>query len=167
MNIFVLDKNPCEVPKMLCDLHLNKMLIEALQLLSTEERLRGNTNEHLYKITHQNHPCRLCLSNFDNYLWLVRYVVASIQEWEYRFDKIHGCNTIYESCFKWLLSTPNDYMETNLSFPKCMPDEFKVGDSDINSIVESYQNYYRYKKTIISRWKYTKREEPEWLNDIN
>lgn len=107
------------------------------------------------------------MSNFHNYIWLVRYVKASIDEWEYRFGKIHGCNIIYEKRFKWLLAATNESSESMLSFPKCMPDEFKVGDSSLDSIVKSYQNYYRHKKTIISRLKYTKREEPEWMNEIN
>jgi hypothetical protein len=38
-----------------------------------------------------------------------------------------------------------------------MPDEYKV-----NSVVESYRNYYNGAKADFAKW--TKRESPEWFN---
>lgn len=49
------------------------------------------------------------------------------------------------------------------TFPKCMPDEFKVGGDDIDSVVQSYRNYYKYKQQTLKRFRYTKRDVPEWL----
>ena len=68
MNIFVLDPSPRIAAQSLCDVHVVKMILESAQLLSTQDRLAGVL--HGYAITHENHPCRICLSNPANYLWL-------------------------------------------------------------------------------------------------
>lgn len=41
--------------------------------------------------------------------------------------------------------------------PKCMPDKYKV-----DSVVESYRNYYIGDKSNLFKW--TKRKIPEWVD---
>ena len=72
MNIFVLDRDPIKSAEMMCDAHVVKMIVESCQLLSTDDRIRGMNSDVdiLYKATHENHPCRRCLSeewNIDTY----------------------------------------------------------------------------------------------------
>jgi hypothetical protein len=56
-----------------------------------------------------------------------------------------------------------DNKATLCTFPKCMPDKFKVLGIDIDSVVQSYRNYYKYKQKTMQRFRYTRREMPEWL----
>jgi len=67
VNIFVLSINPVEAASFHCDQHLNKMILETAQLMSTaifylrREPHYNYIRSHIYKPTHQNHPCSLWL----------------------------------------------------------------------------------------------------------
>ena len=159
MNIFYLDRNPYKASKMLMDVHLRKLLVETAQLLCTHDILCGK--ERPLKPTHRNHPCRVCLSEEDNYKWLVTYMRGMLNEYYHRFHKFHA----YESL--WNRFYANDMLDVSRhseyrSFPQCMPDEWKRDDT-----VEAYRLYYRWKKFDFSMrnisTKYTNREKPEWL----
>ena len=173
MNIFVTDLNPFKAAKNLCDAHVIKMIVESCQLLSTHDRLNG-LEEDRYKITHKNHPCRKCLSNESNYIWLQYHLYGLCKEYTLRFGKIHKSQFLLEKY--WLRNDSEelythkvDFLENyselvdNTSFPECMPLEFKNNGTDIFNVIMSYRNYYRYKKKTILRWKYTKTNEPFWL----
>jgi hypothetical protein len=62
MNIFFLDWDPKKCAEYICNIHLNKMLIEGVQILYSVYHL---LNPELllisdlipYKLTHKNHPC--------------------------------------------------------------------------------------------------------------
>ena len=41
MNIFVVDKNPIEAARALCDVHVNKMIVESMQMLTTALKQSG------------------------------------------------------------------------------------------------------------------------------
>jgi hypothetical protein len=50
---------------------------------------------------------------------------------------------------------PDDnWNEQSLSFPKCMDDDCKVGGDDLDSVVDSYRNYYNSKKKSMFRFTY-------------
>lgn len=189
MNIFVLDIDPIKSATMLCDVHVVKMILESCQLLSTDFRCNfdikgGDYNDlHLYKSTHVNHPCRLCLDNYNNHIWLIFHTYALIKEYEYRYGRIHKSYDLFKHY--WELPAMNKYWNNfvnnvnvndfvenykitieNTSLPKCMPDEYKIGNTNnINEVVESYRNYYKFKSHSLKRFNYTKREQPIWLNN--
>ena len=153
MNIFFLDENPYQAVQLLCDKHVVKMTLETAQLLCTRFRLNGVQSDSLYKPTHIHHPCQLCLTNPDNFIWLAHYFKAILDEYTFRYHKIHKCTKIYDLFVKNLIT--NTYDKTKLTFPKCMPDEFKT-----DSVIDSYKNYYRFKRTIIHPFNYTNRQIP-------
>lgn len=168
MNIFVLDRNPVKSAQMMCDAHVCKMAVESCQLLSThariEERFRDSSG--LYKATHINHPCRLALSNPYTELWLITHLWALLTEYNFRFGKIHKTAEVYSPHWHGVtvpIFAKRDDLIAMCTFPKCMPDEFKVGGDDIDSVVQSYRNYYKYKQQTLKRFRYTKRTVPEWL----
>ena len=173
MNIFVLDSNPVKSAQMLCDAHVIKMALESAQLLSTHYRMTilnadgvgiQKLADMLYKSTHINHPCRVCLDNPFNRAWLVYHFRALLSEYTYRYGKVHGSSKL-----RHIFSIPMALDEwlphalDKLTFPKCMPDTYKTGGDDIDSIVQSYRNYYKYKQETMRRFRYTNREIPEWL----
>lgn len=173
MNIFVTDLNPFKAAKNLCDAHVIKMIVESCQLLSTQDRLKGLT-ESRYKITHMNHPCRKCLTNEFNYIWLQYHLYGLCKEYTYRFGKIHKSQSLLE---KYWLRKDSDELYTHkvdflenyyellqcTSFPQAMNNEFKNNSTDIFDVVKAYRNYYHFKKNNLSKFKYTKRNQPKWL----
>ena len=178
MNIFVTDRDPFIAAQNLCDAHVVKMILESCQLLSTQDRLHGLT-EGRYKMTHVNHPCRLCLENSSNYLWLELHLKGLLREYQERFGKRHKSGALFGAY--WWGDTAIAKIKTGLcpdmyyrpvesyKFPQCMPEEFKEKDADgtvytdIDSVVEAYRRYYKHKKETLKRFKYTNREPPEWL----
>lgn len=164
MNIFVLDQNPEIAARSLCDKHIVKMIVESCQLLSTHERLENGLGEERYKITHKNHPCRLCLSNGNNFIWLCYHLNAMLNEYTLRYGKVHKCQKLFDKYWAQFLDLT--YLPEKLTFPKCMPSEFWVGEEkigNIEEIVASYKNYYKFKSNSLKQFRYTKRISPQWL----
>lgn len=176
MNIFVLDRDPIKAAQMLCDAHVCKMIVESCQLLSTHDRLtdRFDNPSGLYKTTHQNHPCRVCLHTEVNRAWLIMHLSVLLNEYMYRFDKIHKSTKLYHMYYYPIVFTPaiqDTFARPSTAhaytFPKCMPDEFKVGGDYIEDVVRSYRNYYKYKQQTMKRFRYTRRDKPDWLKGAN
>ena len=187
MNIFVVDSDPFIAAQSLCDAHVCKMIVESCQLLSTQDRLEGLTGGR-YKATHVNHPCRKCLENRANRFWLRLHLMGLLEEYTFRFGKTHKCQELFDRYWNnwddWSFFSQEfpqytgralfDFLIPILihftDFPACMPDEVKNISRIycfpyIDSVVAAYREYYKYKKRTLKRWKYTRREEPEWLKD--
>lgn len=131
----------------MCDAHVVKMILESCQLLSTHDRLNGLV-ENRYKSTHINHPCRKCLNNINNYIWLCKHLNALLTEYTYRYHKIHKC---YDMFLKnWYKFVRQEIKFTNCTFPKCMPDECKISDD----VTECYIKFYEYKSKVMKRFTY-------------
>lgn len=165
MNIFALHENPYTAVQEMCDVHIVKMIVESCQLLSTHDRLTKNLPEDdtRYKVTHQNHPCRVCLSYLPNYVWLVKHLHALLLEYTYRYGKTHKSAELFHKHWEPYLNMYHGSFA--VKFPKCMPDEYKVGDESIESVVASYRNYYKFKKISMYKFRYTGRTEPMWLQE--
>lgn len=161
MNIFVLNKNhPQLIAQDLCDIHLNKMYIESMQLLCTYYNRVGYNMP--YKSTHINHPCSKWLrENHNNVVWLYDFAWGCSEEWKYRFGKIHGCDTVLQGYLP--LSLITDERKSVEQFTLVMPEEFRSDDAE-----ESYNNYYEWKCSnmkVKARW--TKRLKPSWFKLVD
>lgn len=154
MNIFVLHKQVDMCARMLCDKHVVKMVLETAQILSSAQRINGNEDEKLYKLTHKGHPCvKWASENRGNYIWLYNYFLALCKEYEYRYKKIHKSESL-----KYALA---DF--SFIPFFSLYPSfNFNCTNNDIKDIVMSYREYYRYKKKEIDM-KWTVRNMPFWL----
>ena len=162
MNIFVLDRSPRTAAEFLCDVHVVKMILESAQLLSTQDRLSGLNRG--YEITHANHPCRRCLENPANYLWLSAHLGALLREYSRRYRRMHKTEPLYR--MYWMRDfrcMSGGSFAGKLTFPKCMPEEYRVGNDGIDDVVASYRSYYRFKQRSLRRFRYTNRTLPEWL----
>lgn len=157
MNIFYVDPDPKIAAQSLADVHVSKMILESAQILCTAHRLIDGPDfanaVHMYQPTHINHPCSIWVrESLSHYHWLVSHALALGEEFVYRYGHMHGTLVKLSGAMCYGPEGLDD-----LGFippPRCMPDEYKV-----ESVVESYRNYYRNEK----QFEYTRREKPEWL----
>ena len=177
MNIFYLDRDVKTCATYHNDTHVVKMILEYAQLLSTAHRmldgdeyidassgrrikrwrLKNESMENiLYKASHINHPSAIWVrQSNNNYNWLMCLLQDLLQEYTYRYGKIHATDRLVY----WLRKPPANIPVGYFTQPTpAMPDEYKVPDS-----VQSYRNYYVGAKKTMARWK--KRPIPEWWSD--
>lgn len=181
MNIFYLHNSPDTCARYHVDKHVVKMILEYAQLLSTAHRvLDGIENQtvsekgrkktvftlpderdsHLYQATHINHPsAKWARHSIQNYSWLYSLWIALMEEYTFRYGKVHTCEKL-----KFHLSTPPTNIPNNpFSAPwRAMPDEFKVPRTVNNYTIESYRAYYKGAKSHMLKWK--NRPQPEWIS---
>ncbi len=99
MNLFILSLDPARAAEEMMDKHVNKILLEAVQMLCTamhivEPELPENIAGSLYKLAHKNHPVTIwCRTSRANFIWTLDLVDALHTEWKYRYGhpetKIH------------------------------------------------------------------------------
>jgi hypothetical protein len=177
MNIFYLDDNVKTCATYHNDKHVVKMILEYAQLLSTAHRmldgdeyidassgrrikrwrLKNESMENiLYKASHINHPSAIWVrQSNNNYNWLMCLLQDLLQEYTYRYGKIHATDRLVY----WLRKPPANIPVGYFTQPTpAMPDEYKVPDS-----IQSYRNYYVGAKKTMAKWK--KRPIPEWWSD--
>jgi hypothetical protein len=176
MNIFYLDNDPKVCAEMHVDKHCVKMILEYAQLLSTAHRvldgihgitlsksgrkrqsyaLSDSRDSILYRDTHINHPSAIWVRKSDaNYVWLFRMFGALMDEYTYRYGKVHACDRLVDA----LSYRPKNIPKGSFTEPTpAMPEEYRVsGDS-----IQSYKNYYLGDKSHMFKWK--NRETPYWI----
>lgn len=177
MNIFFLNSSPSRCAEMHNDKHVVKMILEYAQLLSTAHRvldgtvsegisssgrkqstyrLSDNRESVLYRATHINHPSAIWVrQSASHYAWLYSLFCSLLDEYTYRYNKVHATSRLKEVLF----AIPNNIPQVGWqSDPTpAMPDEYRVdGDS-----ISSYWNYYRYGKSHIAKW--TNRPTPVFV----
>lgn len=173
MNLFILSYNPVECAQMMMDVHIVKIILEAVQMLSSAKRLLtvvadplekpnredvGKANAldlPLYRVAHVNHPVSIWVrESYANYCWTLDLVDAMHDEWRLRYghgpDKVHKSYAV--AAFLRLNPPPLDaFAQVGLTpFAVAMPDDCKVfvpaaewWDDDVVDPVASYRAYYR------------------------
>ena len=172
MNIFVLDKDVNNCAKYLCDIHLNKMVVEHTQMLtncySKESLLTGPKTQsgNIRKYSHYNHPASIWTrQTLGNFKWLWNYTEAMIDERMIRGFSDHFCKVFTD----WVYDRKPDNIvnidsEELTPFYLAVPEQYKQKDP-----VESYRQYYIndkvYNKSGKFMLKYTNRELPYWFTE--
>lgn len=164
MNIFYLDQNPQICASYHHDVHVRKMIIESAQILSGAIFNIFSISKY-YRPTHLNHPVvKWAGSSVQNYQYTLDLLGALLDEFSYRFDKIHKTSIIYDRIIK---DNVVDDLKSHLKIewtdpPLCMPDNFKGATA-----LESYRAYYKGSKQFDKNNKfmahYTKRQTPEFM----
>jgi hypothetical protein len=174
MNLFILSLDPAKAAQEMMDKHIHKILLEAVQMLSTAIRvlipdphLDPDLDEQLYKLAHKNHPVTIwCRTSRANFIWTLDHIDALHNEWKYRYahpdSKIHKSYLVAQIIRQ---NIPADHMFPSpesrglTSFALAMPDQYKdpLGDA-----VASYRAYYMSpEKTRIAKWA-KRRSAPAW-----
>lgn len=153
MNIFVLDENPKLCAEYHANIHVVKMLLEAMQLLYSTYYFTDSVPENAYKLTHQNHPCsKWVRESLSNWLWLKELATELYKEYKFRYnDKIHKSGELI-----YTLPMPNINDIGLTKRPQAM--DFKYQELDV---VVAYRNYYKDAKKDLLH--YTKRAIPSWI----
>lgn len=146
MNIFALSLDPHECAEWHVDKHVVKMILEYCQLLCTAHHILDETTADLYRKTHVNHPCaKWVRESLQNYMWLVRLFECLLEEYTFRYNKIHASSRL----LKFLKVPPDNIsLRPMTPFALAMPDEYKGP-----STIESYREYYRHGKIHLHTWK--------------
>ena len=159
MNIFFLDFDVKKCAKFHCDKHVVKMILETAQLLCSAHHVTIHDTIHdtihvPYKLSHKNHPCSIWVrESLSNYLYLCELGLALGEEYTYRYGKTHKSIEVIQWC---LTNRPNIKDIGFTTPPLAMPNEYKV-----ESVIDSYRNYYKGAKSTIVSWK--NREKPDWF----
>ena len=182
MNLFILSLDPAKIAEYMMDKHIAKIILEAVQMLCTTQRLLvggapgGGCDPCVYKIAHKNHPVTIwCRASQANYIWTLDLIDAMHLEWKYRYG--HPANKQHKS------HNVAQYLRQNIPpatafervktpgimtpFALAMPDEFKIrmsatAGTDIYDAVASYRSYYLSEpKRRIAKWAKL-REMPLW-----
>lgn len=159
MNIFAVDRCPKISALHLHDRHVIKMILESAQMLSTAQRLYGNTNEQLYKSSFIKHPCTLwvCISE-ENYIWLYTHFKALCDEFKHRYNRYHKSSKLTSL----LASIPSGMPSKELTdFVLAIPDIYKEENT-----VKSYRNYYLAEKIHNNCWTNRRIELDTWLTSF-
>jgi hypothetical protein len=159
------------------DKHVVKMIIEYAQLMSTAHRVldgqeyygltangrkikRWQMNDVEYenglmKASHVNHPSGVWVrASEENYKWLYQMWLHLLDEYTYRYGKIHAC----QKYNRFLMIPPKNISVSKFTEPTpAMPDECKVPGNSL----ASYHKYYIEKKKHFAKW--TKRQVPLWF----
>lgn len=147
MNIFYTSYCPVEAANNLCKVHINKMLQESIQLLSTALQLTGTIDGNLCKPTHENHPCAVWVRlSVDHFNWLLEHTKALRSLIE---KPVHGYDKYLNAI---LLHSPNIASMGFVRPPKCINiDEYPelVSSKVFDDVTVCYQKYLRIK---YQRW---------------
>lgn len=169
MNLFVLDKNPIISASYLCNTHLNKMLIESLQILSDCARNHQQDSEGwiLYNKYNLNHPIVLSMNNPFTKNWLIHYIRGIILERSRRKMNHHLCEDLFTRSH-W-----NDSSTTSIEnfpyheckFTVCRIDTGEIiPNTPIEEAVVEYRKLYQWKyENFKIPMKWSPSIYPEWL----
>lgn len=172
MNIFLTNTQPDLAAMDLCDLRLNKMILETAQMLCTAYRhlYPDYAEMHesiLYKPTHANHPCSIWMrADYKHYLWSLLYFKALAEEKYYR----NPC--VVHLSFKKLwpvLSQPFTGAQLHDALVNNIQNEIKFTFDCSNTYPTSGNTINNYKLCLLNKWrndartpKWTGRKQPDF-----
>ena len=154
MQVFVLDYNPRKSAEYYVDIHVNKILIEVVQLLSSTYYYTNEVEDYTYKLTHQNSPwAKWIRESVENWKWLYIFGLCLYDEFLNRSTKTEHKSGEVLLKFK-IPSLPSKGIT---KFPKGdLPKDLREDD-----IVTCYREYYNRDKRHLFRWK--NRSIPYWI----
>ena len=195
MNCFFLSHRPHECAMMHCDQHVNKMILESAQILSTVLYTKHPISYSptlMYKPTHKNHPTVLWASRTpESFLYVGRLAIQLDQEREIRRTRgeltvrklenvsytPHKSLKVVDSCLRQIRQIyggislgRSEYWHPNLKDECAIWSDPKVAEliKGTESSVDAYRIYYANTKTSFKRGPatWTNREKPDWVEKL-
>ncbi len=187
MKVFVLDRDPRQCARWLIDEHVEKVLINAVKIMSTVHRIKNKTTKDYHHFLDDDPHIRFILPkatnilSFDvgwirysaiNYFWLADHAVALSDEYTYRHGKVHKYKK--NGLLHWLaINSPFTERCEHKEFgvvTRVFPDEYKgimakathtTTREMVNFAITMHRHYYSNQKFCVYSWKL--REEPPWI----
>ena len=168
MQIFFIDTNPVAAARALCDTHVVKMPVEALQLLATAHHRLGwppplKVDGTPYKPIKQGKELADWVCEADgNRRWLVNHALACCMVYAERYGKTHGAQAEIGKMRR-------RYMDRPAGEPTPFPRRWSTGApvevlDAIGDTVEAYREYYRWKvASKPGRFRWVRGECPGWV----
>lgn len=130
MNIFFLDTDPRIAAQLMCDQHVNKMILESTQMLNSAL----DPHDRYYRTTHYNHPSSVWVRQSSQHAeWLLNHAFLLCERYTASTSKIHACVDKLQLFDDLYVGIDNGFTEP----PQCMPDQYKQSDT-----VAAYTAYY-------------------------
>lgn len=172
MNIFYLHRNALIAAMMMCDIHINKMILESAQILSIVYIMLTNNIHHIeqkkvYKAPQRyfKHPCVLwTLESSSNFQWLLTHAYGLLKEYKFRFqpDKRHASHNIIDFIIDEFENFQHLFKKHDFTKPAlAMHESCKVSDNPVNS----YRFFYRHDKESFAKYN-RGRSFPLWWHRI-
>lgn len=168
MNVFLLHEDEDEAAAALCDKHVSKMTLEAVQILNTGLHHADLSYVAFYGATHANHPwCKFVATSFDHFNFVHRHAQALGREFLRRYDEHHKSHQKMRQHWRWddLRAIEQalgraDWETVYDDLPQTMLDEYKQDDP-----IEAYRAYYKGEKWPQDWCKYERADCPAWFLD--
>lgn len=149
MNLFITDIDPEIAAYNLCRVHVNKMILETAQLLSTAHRIIDGDQYAdsvlMYKATHKNHPCSVWVRNStENYQWAYNHFKALCEVYTLASSKTHKTA---DKLLKALQAPPD-----RLQAGKLTPFVIAADDDIKKTITDPVQAYHVYMNRKYREW---------------
>lgn len=180
MNIFFLSWDPDRCAELYCDQHVNKILLEIVQMLYTAWHLltiddswqakapKKKDGTRAYKpISNPKHPMAMWVrSHRNNYTWTAKLGMSLAIEFHNRFEKLHGCTKhimwLYSNVPETFteLKSPTAYYSSEgfpsdfTPVPECMEPRFHHPH-----LITANLNNYRVTKLPFARWRHEDKKE--------
>lgn len=161
MQLFIIDRDPCNAANALADCHVRKQILETAQILTAYWVNSGHERlEWMPKPQNYNHPVAKAI-NQENVRWVIEHFHELLKQFQDRFGKKH--KYAYFS-YHYI----DEFIENELiSLFRCKIETFHRMFSgftpDPGDIVSEYRQYYRWKSKQVKNFKYTNVTPPEWL----
>jgi len=181
MNIFYLHDSPSICAAMHCDQHMQKMILESAQMLSTAMHIRfppsifpaASSLQHLlYKPAYVKHPCTVWTQQANNnMLWLCELALAlqDVRESVANCGE-HSSIPVIRAIQDFLLEI-NPYTTSSQHTPHVFCGPATISHRLNMTTIQRYQEFYRRKAT---RWpldsgvhmSYKGRPVPSFISDL-
>lgn len=184
MNLFVLDHDVEVNVQYHVDSHVNKIALEAAQVLSAALWLRRQPNvaydattwyqaglwdtdarrsvHRAYGVTHVGHPMNTWCMDPVNYMWTLRYAVELCKEHKHRKGTVIQQWRMLSQLPRFTVYEAPKKWYAAVADELLTPEELRAGKFVGNDrVVDLYRQYYRIHKAHLHAW--TNRDRPNWL----
>lgn len=170
MNIFALDLDARQAARWHSDVHVNKMLLESCQMLSTAHWVLGGSAP--YKEAYKNHPCTVwARESLSNYRWLVELADELRIEYTKRsfikkgIEKVHACSPVVQYMKD---NVPKEMIDKGLTpFAIAIRDEIFERCHVKGDRIQTYRNYYLLDKRGGKHATWTLNKPEWWIDDVS
>lgn len=160
VNLFYLDKDPQKCAKFYCDKHVNKILVEILQILSQLHHFLDSKDppyKQCLMIKPGLAPLRWAMTSKSNYKYCADLAYFLFKEYQFRYKKEdHKC----QAAIIWLQNNIPDQIQKKNRTKFLLTDNTKIYQDFFSDDVKASRLAYVDYKCKKDKW--TRREIPKW-----